>query len=104
MILIKLIKLIDHLNTQDYFLKISDAYNPCLFLTSGNVHGNSVAKRHTKLLNLLTYALSLIMTMIICKYVEIRHLAKIMFTDANSKPNWRFSTKLSSEIPAGHLI
>ena len=28
----------------DYFLKISEACNPCLFLTSGNVQGNSVAK------------------------------------------------------------
>ena len=56
--LIKSLK-IEYLNTQDYFLKISEACNPCLFLTSRNVQGNSVAKRPTKLLNLLTYCLVL---------------------------------------------
>ena len=30
--------------------------------------------------------------MIIVKYVEDKHLKKMMFTDANSKPNWGSQT------------
>ena len=33
----------------------------------------------------------------------MRHFSNQVLTDANTKPNWRFSAKTNSGAPKGHL-